>query len=241
MSRRDDSKNEFLAIVNSLRHYLLHLKFSGIDRIPLRNTELRERISGEIKNISTAKKKYHDLKYLEEEIENCRRCNLHSTRKHIVFGKGNSNADLVLVGEAPGTDEDFKGEPFIGAAGQLLTRIIQAIGLKRDDVYITNIIKCHPPGNRNPQVDEIEACKPFLVKQLKAIRPRIICALGAFATQTLLETDESISSLRGKFYQFGEIKLMPVYHPAYLLRNPHKKREAWKDMQLIEKEYFGKC
>jgi DNA polymerase len=144
---------------------------------------------------------------------------------------------LVFIGEAPGGDEDRQGRPFVGKAGQLLTRIINSIGPKREEVYITNIIKCRPPHNRNPQRVEIATCAPFLEKQLEIIQPRIICALGTFAAQTLLKTDEKISHLRGRFHVYGGIKVMPTYHPAFLLRNPHKKREAWEDMKKIQGEY----
>ena len=141
------------------------------------------------------------------------------------------------MGEAPGRDEDLQGEPFVGQAGQLLTKIIQAIQLRREEVYIANIIKCRPPENRNPEPDEIAACEPFLIKQLQVIRPRLICALGAFAAQTLLKTEEKISSLRGRFHEYQGIPLMPTYHPAFLLRNPNRKREVWEDMKKIKREY----
>jgi DNA polymerase len=154
-----------------------------------------------------------------------------------VFGTGNPQAKLVFVGEAPGRDEDLQGEPFVGQAGQLLNKIIQAIQLSREQVYIGNIIKCRPPENRNPEPDEIMACEPFLIKQLQVIRPKLICALGAFAAQTLLKTEEKISSLRGKFHEYQGIPLMPTYHPAYLLRNPNRKREVWEDMKKIKREY----
>jgi DNA polymerase len=154
-----------------------------------------------------------------------------------VFGEGNPGAKLVFIGEAPGRDEDLQGEPFVGQAGQLLNKIIQAIQLRREEVYIANIIKCRPPENRNPEPDEIAACEPFLIKQLQVIRPRLICALGAFAAQTLLKTEEKISSLRGNFHEYQGIPLMPTYHPAYLLRNPSRKREVWEDMKKIKKEY----
>ena len=144
---------------------------------------------------------------------------------------------MVFVGEAPGRDEDLQGEPFVGQAGQLLTKIIQAIQLKREEVYIANIIKCRPPENRNPEPDEIAACEPFLVKQLQVIQPRLICALGTFAAQTLLKSEEKISALRGRFHQYQEIPVMPTYHPAYLLRNASRKREVWEDMKKIKQEY----
>ena len=174
---------------------------------------------------------------VRRELGDCERCKLHKTRTNIVFGTGNEQAKLVFVGEGPGLDEDIQGEPFVGAAGQLLTRIIRAINLRREDVYICNIIKCRPPKNRNPEPDEIEACKPFVLKQLEVIRPRLICALGSVAAQALLETAAPIGILRGRFHSFRGVKLMPTYHPAYLLRNPAKKRGVWEDMQMIQKEY----
>jgi len=177
------------------------------------------------------------LEELREGIGNCTQCKLHAQRKNIVFGVGNPDARLVFVGEGPGRDEDIQGEPFVGKAGQLLTRIILAIGLKREEVYIANIVKCRPPENRNPQPDEIKACEPFLFKQLDIIQPKIICALGNFAAQTLLMTGEKITKLRGRFHNFKGIKLMPTYHPAFLLRNPNMKRDVWEDMQMIQKEY----
>ena len=178
-----------------------------------------------------------DLKAVIAELGDCRRCKLHAYRTQIVFGTGNPRAKLVFVGEAPGRDEDLQGEPFVGQAGQLLTKIIQAIQLSREQVYIGNIIKCRPPENRNPEPDEIMACEPFLIKQIQVIRPRLICALGTFAAQTLLKTEEKISSLRGKFHEYQGIPLMPTYHPAYLLRNPNRKREVWEDMKKIKREY----
>jgi DNA polymerase len=152
-----------------------------------------------------------------------------------VFGAGSAGAKLVFVGEGPGYDEDQKGEPFVGAAGQLLTRIIQAIGLTREQVYICNIVKCRPPSNRNPMSDEIEACLPFLQRQLRSIRPDIICALGTVAAQTLLDTKTSISRLRGRFHDGIGTKVLPTYHPAFLLRNPEKKRDVWEDMKKVMK------
>ena len=143
----------------------------------------------------------------------------------------------MFIGEAPGGDEDKQGRPFVGRAGQLLTRIIQAIGLKREDVYITNVVKCRPPGNRNPADDEIFTCHPYLLRQLDLIRPKIICTLGSFAAKTLLETDVPISRLRGRFHSYRDTKLMPTFHPAYLLRNPSEKRKVWEDMQMVQREY----
>jgi uracil-DNA glycosylase len=178
-------------------------------------------------------------------IGDCTRCKLHPGRTNLVFGTGNPEAGLMFVGEAPGEDEDRRGEPFVGKAGQLLTRIIEAMGLRRDQVYIANIIKCRPPGNRNPERDEIETCSPFLRRQIEIIRPRVICALGSFAAQMLLATGQKISQLRGRFHPLpmvfsdgtpSEIMVMPTFHPAYLLRNAGDKKRVWEDMQMIVRE-----
>jgi uracil-DNA glycosylase family 4 len=164
----------------------------------------------------------------------CSRCKLHTLgRKQVVFGVGNPNADLMFVGEAPGADEDVQGEPFVGRAGQLLTKIIEAIGLTREQVYIANVIKCRPPGNRNPEPDEVEQCEPFLFRQIDTIKPRVIVALGKFAAQCLLKTETPISRLRGQEFAYREAILIPTFHPAYLLRNPSSKRDVWEDMKKV--------
>ena len=169
------------------------------------------------------------------EIGDCTRCKLHAQgRRQIVFGVGNPDADLMFVGEAPGGDEDIQGIPFVGRAGQLLTKIIEAIGLKRGDVYIANVIKCRPPGNRNPEQDEVETCEPFLFQQIDIIKPKVIVALGKFGAQTLLRTLDPISRLRGRVYEYRGASLVPTFHPAYLLRNPASKREVWEDMKLVK-------
>jgi DNA polymerase len=173
-----------------------------------------------------------------EEMGDCKRCKLHPSRKNIVFGFGNSGARLMFVGEAPDADEDEQGMPFVGKAGQLLTKIIEAIDLKRSDVYIANILKCRPPSNRNPEEDEINTCIPFLEKQLKIIAPEIVCTLGNIATRAMLDTDMGITKLRGRFHERSGLKVMPTYHPSYLLRDPSKKRETWEDMKKVKKEYF---
>jgi len=174
------------------------------------------------------------LKAIRIDIGDCTRCKLHTLgRTQIVFGVGNPDADLMFVGEAPGADEDAQGIPFVGRAGQLLTKIIEAIGLGRDDVYIANVIKCRPPGNRNHEQDEVETCEPFLFRQVDAIQPKVIVALGTFAARTLLRTLDPISRLRGRVYDFRGAKLVPTFHPAYLLRNPSAKREVWEDMKKV--------
>src|SRR5439155_14105524 len=162
----------------------------------------------------------------------CPRCKLATLgRKQVVFGVGNPDADLMFVGEAPGGDEDIQGIPFVGRAGQLLTKMIQAINLERDQVYIANVIKCRPPGNRNPEPDEIATCEPFLFQQIDAVKPRVIVALGSFAAKTLLRSDESISRLRGRVYEFRGARLIPTFHPSFLLRSPDRKRDAWEDLK----------
>ena len=173
------------------------------------------------------------LEEVRKELGDCKRCKLHQTRRTIVFGEGNEKATLMFIGEGPGYDEDVQGRPFVGRAGQLLTKIIQSINLQREEVYIANIIKCRPPQNRNPEPDEIQSCNPFLRKQIQVIQPKIICALGTFSAQTLLKTETKITALRGKFYDLEGIKVIPTYHPAFLLRNPDKKREVWEDMKKI--------
>jgi uracil-DNA glycosylase len=177
------------------------------------------------------------LRLIREEIGDCTRCRLHKQgRKQIVFGVGNPNADLMFIGEAPGADEDEQGEPFVGRAGQLLNNMIKAMGLRREDVYIANIIKCRPPNNRTPERDECETCSPFLMQQIKVISPKAIVALGAVAAKTLLAVNAPMSELRGHWYDFRGTKLAVTYHPAFLLRDPRQKKEAWKDLQMVMKE-----
>src|SRR5262245_28586072 len=180
------------------------------------------------------------LAAVRTEIGDCTRCKLHTQgRRQIVFGVGNPDADLMFVGEAPGADEDIQGIPFVGRAGQLLTKIIEAIDLRRDDVYIANIIKCRPPQNRNPEPDEVASCEPFLFRQIEVIKPKVIVALGKYAAQTLLRTDAPISRLRGRVFDYRGAKLIPTFHPAYLLRNPSSKREVWEDMKLVRSLLHG--
>jgi DNA polymerase len=176
------------------------------------------------------------LAAVRADIGDCTRCKLHTLgRKQIVFGVGNPEADLMFVGEAPGADEDDQGIPFVGRAGQLLTKIIEAIDLRRDDVYIANIIKCRPPQNRNPEPDEVASCEPFLFRQVDIIKPKVIVALGKYAAQTLLRSEAPISRLRGKTFDYRGATLIPTFHPAYLLRNPSSKREVWEDMKLAKR------
>lgn len=175
------------------------------------------------------------LEVIRTDLGDCRRCRLSEKRKNIVFGAGDPHARLMFVGEGPGYDEDQIGEPFVGAAGKLLSKIIEAINHRREQVYICNIIKCRPPGNRNPMADEIDECFPFLKRQIASVKPDIICALGTFAAQTLLETKSPISQLRGRFFDYMGARVLPTYHPAYLLRNPNKKRDVWEDMKKLMK------
>lgn len=173
------------------------------------------------------------LRKIREEIGDCTRCKLCQERTHIVFGVGNPRARLMFIGEGPGRDEDLQGEPFVGRAGQLLTRMIEAMKMKREEVYIANIVKCRPPENRYPEPEEAATCYPFLLKQIDAIRPEIIVALGNLAAQTLLETKKGITGLRGRFHDFHGIPLMPTFHPAYLLRNPEMKKPCWEDLKKV--------
>lgn len=177
------------------------------------------------------------LRAIREDLGDCVRCRLHKQgRKQIVFGVGDPSADLMFIGEAPGADEDEQGEPFVGRAGQLLNNMIKAMGLRREDIYIANIIKCRPPGNRTPERDECETCSPFLMRQIEVIKPKALVALGAVAARTLLAINAPMSELRGRWYDFRGTKLAVTYHPAFLLRDPRQKKEAWKDLQMVMKE-----
>ncbi|MCX8116362.1 MAG: uracil-DNA glycosylase [Desulfobacterota bacterium] len=239
----------FYETISDLKAYFQYLKGLGVNELvlpgtidPLRPSCEAPRDTGR-KDLpppsrsSTAKR--IGLSEIRSELGDCRRCPLHRTRKTIVFGEGNEQARLMLIGEGPGYEEDVQGRPFVGKAGQLLTRILQAIQLQREEVYITNIVKCRPPQNRNPEPEEVEACSPFLWKQIQAIRPKVICALGTVSAQTLLRTDAKITALRGRSFEVSGIPVFPTYHPAYLLRNPDKKREVWEDMKRIAQALAG--
>jgi uracil-DNA glycosylase len=207
--------------------YLATLGVDGLGTDPLwsRPLEFRPQPSAPRINLLAA---------IREEIGDCTRCKLHGLgRSQVVFGVGNPEADLMFVGEAPGHDEDVQGIPFVGRAGQLLTKIIEAIGLKRDDVYIANVIKCRPPENRNPEPDEVATCQPFLFRQIESIAPKVIVALGSFAAKTLLSTEAPISRLRGRVYDLKGARLVCTFHPAYLLRSPDRKRDTWEDMKKV--------
>lgn len=225
-------------IVSSVQGYVRYLQRLGVVALPLQRAArdpYDSSSAGGSVAAPNALSAAARLQQLAETVRDCRQCRLHQGRTQVVFGTGNPQADLIFVGEAPGRDEDLQGEPFVGAAGQLLTRIIEAIGLRREQVYLLNIVKCRPPDNRNPLPDEIDACRSILEAQLAPLRPRVICALGRVAAQALLQTEEGISRLRGRFHYRGDIPVMPTYHPAYLLRNPQGKRAVWNDMQLVQR------
>lgn len=241
-SPQNNIVQEYLKAVSSLKTYLEEQKELGFTMIPKNEPDFTVSQGTEQAELNLGIKDSKELNYetmedIRKAVEACQGCPLYKTRTNPVFGDGDENAKLVFVGEAPGQDEDLQGKPFVGRAGQKLTQIIEAMGLSRKEVYITNVLKSRPPGNRNPLPDEIRACEPFLINQLKLIKPKIICALGTFAAQTLLRTDQRISLLRGRFHTYQGIKLMPTYHPAFLLRNPKFKRDVWEDVQKIMAEY----
>ncbi len=220
-------------ILQDIRSALEYQRALGLDEIPLDMLAARKPAA------SPAGKGVREggadgaLEAVRAEMGDCTRCRLHTGRTNIVFGVGNPQADLMFIGEAPGRDEDLKGEPFVGRAGQLLTKIIGAMGYQRSDVYIANINKCRPPNNRAPARDEADSCLPFLHGQVAAIRPKVIVCLGSVAVQNLLNTEEKISRLRGRWQEFDGIPVMPTYHPAFLLRNPNMKKPVWEDMQEV--------
>ena len=235
MVNRQDLAAELLEIVDSLT---MAIVLDRERKRPLsylcssKDVALTQRPATILETKGCAKPTLQDIR---AEMGDCQRCDLHAMRRNLVFGEGSPQSGLVFVGEAPGADEDQQGRPFVGRAGQLLTKIIEAMGLKREQVYICNILKCRPPGNRNPLPEEILACEPFLIRQLEAIDPQVICALGTFAARTLLKTEAPITVLRGRFHDYHGIPLMPTYHPAYLLRNPSAKKQVWEDVQQIMK------
>lgn len=209
--------------MRQMRNYLKRLEEIGITEFHLpQKPELVSSLSPE-----------EALQKIREEIGDCKRCKLCEKRTNIVFGVGNPRTQLMFVGEGPGRDEDLQGEPFVGRAGQLLTKMIEAMGVKRSEIYIANIVKCRPPDNRYPEPEEVETCYPFLMKQINAIRPKILITLGNLATQTLLQTKTGITALHGRFHDFHGIQLMPTYHPAFLLRNPNMKKPCWEDLQKV--------
>ena len=213
----------------------LRQKTEGLKRAGVRYRTKASRKQKEIVPIVDETDRATQLTALAGEVAACTRCaELARCRTQTVFGVGSPNAELCFVGEAPGADEDIQGEPFVGRAGQLLTRIIEAIGLRREEVYIANVIKCRPPGNRNPEPDEVDQCEPFLFRQIDTIKPKVIVALGKFAAQSLLRTTEPITRLRGREFTYRDAILMPTYHPAYLLRQPSAKRDVWEDMKRVK-------
>lgn len=255
------SESEFKQIVNDLKNYLefqksmgvesIHVdraaaeesaaiystpKAEGKDAMPKTTPALDDNVITIDEPAGLFEGKVMTLEEIREEIGDCTRCQLHEGRTNLVFGEGNPKARLVFVGEGPGRDEDMQGRPFVGRSGQLLTKIIQAMGLKREDVYICNVVKCRPPNNRTPEQSEMDTCEQFLFKQIRFIKPQIIVCLGATAAKSVLKTKDSLGSLRGKFHMYSGSKLMVTYHPAALLRNPHFKKPAWEDMQVVMKE-----
>jgi len=228
-------RDELLEMVASTRA-LLRTELERGNEVVRVDPHLLERLE-RIRRPPPSRKLLDRIDSLRRRASGCVKCKLHETRTTVVFGEGDPQARLLFVGEAPGRDEDIQGRPFVGRAGQLLTRIIESIELTREEVYIANILKCRPPGNRNLLPEEIACCLPYLTEQIELIRPRIICALGAFAAQTLLGSTDGITKLRGTFYDYHGIKLIPTFHPAACLRNPGTKKYVWEDMKRIRKEY----
>jgi DNA polymerase len=220
----EDPVKELAELVDSLSGWLRYQRRLGWRGLP-----------GEVAS-QPHEREQPEVKTLEEiraELGDCRRCKLSAGRTHLVFGDGAPNARLMFVGEAPGADEDLQGVPFVGEAGQLLNRMLNNLGLRREEVYIGNILKCRPPGNRDPEADEIAACLPFLAKQIQAIRPRVIVILGRIAAHALLGTREPITRLRGHWQRYHDIRVMPTFHPSYLLRSPQERKKTWVDMQQV--------
>lgn len=228
--------DERTLLAGALKSYLQELNDSGVYELPNRSIEAGGRVDGEpIARLVEKPAAAETLDNIRTDLGDCRRCSLCGSRKNIVFGAGSLTAPLVFVGEAPGRDEDLQGEPFVGEAGQLLTKMIAAMGYQRSGVYICNLLKCRPPENRNPLAEEIALCSPFMHRQIIAVAPKAVVALGTFAAQTLLGSKEPVSRLRGKFHDYHGIPLMPTFHPAFLLRSPEKKREVWEDLQQVMK------
>ncbi len=221
-----DPKKELARIARDLRSYVEAEKASGIADVI---TPARRR------GAASGSKKAALLEPVKKEVLSCQRCPLYKTKKNYVFSDGDPEARLVFIGEAPGEDEDIQGIPFVGRAGQLLTKMIEAMGLRRQDVYICNVIKCRPPNNRAPLPEEAAACKGYLLRQIEIIAPKVICCLGKHASEALLDTEVFITKIRGKEFEFNGITLIPTYHPAYLLRNPSAKKEVWQDLKKILK------
>ncbi len=213
-------------ILDDLERYLIYLKKEGLRGIC---------VGREVEEVDVEKA----LEELRREVESCFKCSIAKSRTHVVFGEGSPHAQVFFVGEAPGREEDLQGRPFVGRAGKLLTMAIESLGWKREDVYIGNILKCRPPGNRDPLPEEIENCEPFLIKQIEIIKPKVICALGAYAAKTLLKTKAPITRIRGRFHDYRGIKLFPTFHPAFILRNPQMKREFIEDLRKVKEFIEG--
>lgn len=230
---------ETAELIESLRAYLEELQESGVDGLPFVGDGASAPHAGADETAGIGSAQRETLEEIRAELGGCCRCELGVSRNNLVFGVGNPHARIVFVGEAPGRDEDLKGEPFVGEAGQILTRLITRMGFAREDVYICNVLKCRPPNNRDPQKDEIEKCGPFMLRQVKAIGPEVIVALGAFAAHTLLQSTVPISRLRGKFHDYHGVPLMPTYHPSFLLRNRGNNEvywTVWEDMTQVLKK-----
>lgn len=231
-------KQSLNRIIKDIKNFIELEKETGLDEFMIKGIlKHKSKKSSEEEVFETDKK--DALEKLKEKAANCKECALCGSRRNLVFGEGDPDASLMFIGEAPGIEEDIQGRPFVGKAGTLLTKIIEAISLKRGDVYIANCLKCRPPQNRNPLPSEVISCREFFLKQIEIIKPEVICCLGKFAAQTLLMSDESITRLRGRFYDFNGTKVMPTFHPAYLLRNPNEKRLVWEDMKKV-RDYLKK-
>lgn len=236
-------QNQNTKIAEDIKAVLEFYQALGFERLPIKTVDSSQysvvsknqkqsAISSRITNLASSEK-IVALKTLRDEIGDCQRCKLSKGRTNIVFGEGNVGAEVMFIGEGPGMEEDRQGRPFVGDAGQLLTKLIEKMGFKREDVYIGNIVKCRPPLNRDPEDDEINTCLPFIKGQIEIISPRVIVALGRISSQTLIGLKVPISKLRGRFYQYGNVPLMPTFHPAYLLRNPKDKWRVWEDAQKV--------
>ncbi|MEM7008621.1 MAG: uracil-DNA glycosylase [Thermodesulfobacteriota bacterium] len=255
------SNNDIKSIAKDLKNYLEFRAQMGLEGLPKTKSETQRPTVKEVRKKEQSQEQMEkkqmpvgediitieepaglfdsevmSLEEIREEIGDCTRCQLHEGRTNLVFGDGNPKAKLMFVGEGPGRDEDMQGKPFVGRSGKLLTKIIEAMGLKREDVYIGNVVKCRPPNNRTPEASEMDTCELFLFKQIRYIQPEVIVCLGATAAKSILKTKASLGSLRGKFHNYGGSKLMVTYHPAALLRNPHFKKPTWEDMQVVMKE-----
>jgi uracil-DNA glycosylase len=235
-------KENLIDIMTKLRWQLISLQLGGISDFPLMeegakafSQQSRQHCNTPACNGEIPPDSESALKSIQNELGACTRCRLHANRTHIVFGEGCSNPAIVFVGEGPGQDEDQQGRPFVGKAGKLLDKMIRALGFAREQVYICNMVKCRPPNNRTPQADEIDCCSPFLLKQIDALRPQVICALGACAAQNLLGSASAISMLRSKVHSWRGMPLVATFHPAYLLRNPSKKAAAWQDLLQLRR------